>query len=481
MLMEAMPHIQSFRDATVVIKYGGHAMIERPTLLWWNCSDDVMLAIACAGFGLSVAVALGLENALVMTALWALYMSIAHVGQIFYGYGWEILLLEAGFLAIFFCPLDRLRPFSRRYPPPEVLVWMLRWLTFRLMFGAGLIKLRGDACWRDLTCLEWHYETQPLPNPLSWLFHRLPSGFHAGSVLFNHFVELLVPFALFLPRPWRSRAAVIIIAFQFILILSGNLSMLNWLSIVVVLGCFDDGALLRAVPKRLRQRVRTWVEQREPSALRGPLRRPLLIGLSLVIGFLSIEPAINLLSPRQRMNASFNPLHIVNTYGAFGAVGKERHEIIIEGTAAVDPTAVEPPAVEPTAVEPTDEAKWVEYEFKCKPGDVDRRPCAIAPYHYRLDWQVWFAAMSRVEHQPWLIHLVYKLLRGDAEGTELLEDNPFPEAPPRWIRIEHYRYRFTDWGEAGWWKRERIGSYMRAVSLDDPTLLGIVAQRNWNR
>jgi len=212
---------------------GSGVFLRLPTIFWLDGSDEAFRAGGWIGLGLSLLVLGGLANAPILFVLWLLYMSFVHVGQIFYGYGWEILLLETGFLAIFLAPLGNPRPFAKRSPPSPVVIVLLRWLVFRLMFGAGLIKLRGDPCWRDLTCLVFHYETQPNPNPLSWYFHQAPVWFHKLEVLFNHLVELVVPFFVFGPRRPRLAAGALVVVFQVLLILSGNLSFLNWLTIAV--------------------------------------------------------------------------------------------------------------------------------------------------------------------------------------------------------------------------------------------------------
>jgi hypothetical protein len=440
------------------------AFWQSPTIFLWTGASEAALAAVCwVGTLLSLAVLAGVTNAAVQLALWALYFSLVQVGQIFYGYGWEFQLLETGFLAIFLCPLGSLAPFPKTAPPP-VVIWLLRWLVFRVMLGAGLIKLRGDPCWRDLTCLVYHYETQPVPSPLSYLFNALPRSVHQGGVIVNHLVELGVPWFAFGPRRVRHVAGVLLVAFQVVLILSGNLSFLNWLTIVPALACFDDSALGRLFPTATRARALAVAEQAVP----GLLARRVSYVLAAVVAVLSVEPVLNLFSPGQAMNASFGRLHLVNTYGAFGSVGRERFEVILEGTSdeVVD-----------------DRTVWREYELPCKPGDVRRRPCLITPYHYRLDWQMWFAAFTGPERQPWLIHLVYELLRGDREVKSLLAGDPFPDRPPRWIRAERYRYRFTRPGDGSgaWWERTRTAPYLRPFSVDDPALLRIVESMGWAR
>ena len=449
-----LPAHDMFERVRESIGGGPLAFLRLPTLFWLSDSDAAFRLFGWVGLAGSLVLLAGFANVPLLAGLWFLYMSYVHAGGLFYGYGWEILLLEAGFLAIFLAPLVRLHPFARGSDPPSPLViTLLRWLTFRLMLGAGLIKLRGDPCWRDLTCLVFHYETQPNPNVLSWYLHQLPAWFHRLEVLFNHVVELVAPWFYFGPRRARLVAGVLTVVFQALLIVSGNLSFLNWLTIAVAVACFDDGLLQRLVPHGLRDRLArrvAGVEERKPRAL-------ITYALALVIAFLSLNPVLNMLSPGQVMNTSFDPFDLVNTYGAFGSIGRERFEIVLEGT---------------SAARPDESAEWREYEFVCKPGDPRRRPCWISPYHHRLDWQMWFAAMPGAGTEPFLVHLVAKLLEGDPGARGLLARDPFGETPPRFVRARYYRYRFTKPGDASgaWWSRELAGEYLPALSRDDPRL-----------
>uniref|UniRef100_A0A2K6EXF7 Lipase maturation factor n=1 Tax=Propithecus coquereli TaxID=379532 RepID=A0A2K6EXF7_PROCO len=331
----------------------------------------------------------------------------------------------------------------------------------------GLIKIRGDPCWRDLTCMDFHYETQPVPNPMAYYLHRSPWWFHRFETLSNHFLELVVPFFLFLGRRMCILHGLLQILFQVVLIVSGNLSFLNWLTIVPSLACFDDaalGPLFPSGPRSLKGRV--LAVQQEDARGAGPpprlgcvVRRAANLSLGVLVAWLSVPVVLNLLNAKQVMNASFGPLRIVNTYGAFGSVTKERTEVILQGTAS--PNASAPDAV------------WEDFEFQCKPGDPRRRPCLISPYHYRLDWLMWFAAFQTYEHNEWIIHLAGKLLANDPEALSLLALSPFSgRDPPRWVRGEHYRYKFSRPGgrhaaEGKWWVRKRIGPYFPALGLRD--------------
>ena len=306
----------------------GEAWVRLPTLFWFGASDTALYVVAYLGLVLSLFVLFGFASSIVLFVLWLLYLSIVQAGQVFWGYGWESLLLETGVLAAFLAPPLDPRPFPANESPPKAVIWLLRWLLFRLMLGAGLIKLRGDECWRDLTCMVTHYETQPLPNPLSWYLHKLPLAVQKGSVLFNHYAELVAPFMLFWPRRLRLVGGVSVVAFQLLLVISGNLSWLNWLTITIAIACFDDQALLRICPARWRAKIERHATQHPSSKP----RRFTVYGFVAVIGVLSLNPVINLFSPSQRMNSSFDPLYLVNTYGAFGSIGKERYEIVLEGT-----------------------------------------------------------------------------------------------------------------------------------------------------
>lgn len=444
---------------------GSVGYFELPTLFWITSSDSMLRGAALVGVLLSAFAVLGFSNSIVMAVLWVLYESFTHVGQIFYGYGWELLLLEAGFLSIFLVAPLSLRAFPRS-PPPIAVVWLERWLLFRLMLGAGLIKIRGDSCWTELTCLSYHYETQPNPGPLSWYFDALPMWADKAGVVFNHFVELVVPFGVFGPRRLRHAAGLLVIIFQTTLILSGNLSFLNWLTIAVALSCFDDEAFLAVMPPALRSKVGLSLSRaREQAAVVSRTRRRVILGLVFGVGILSVAPVVNLIMPDQRMNASFEPLHLVNTYGAFGSVDRVRHEVVIEGTSG-------------DALGP-DELVWKEYAFHCKPGDVRRRPCLVTPYHYRLDWQMWFAGHQRGARDTWFVKLVYELLRGNRHVTALLERDPFAGSRPRFVRALLYEYEFSHDLRKAYWDRHLLGEYLRPMAIDDAALQEFLAERGF--
>ncbi|MBV8069442.1 MAG: lipase maturation factor family protein [Acidobacteriaceae bacterium] len=426
-----------------------------PSLFFWLPRDWAFVAFSWAGIVLSSLVIAGIatrytwSNAVVWAAIYLIYLSFVNVGQTFYAFGWESILLEACFFAIFLGG-------SRAVPQP-IPIYLFRWLLFRIMFGAGLIKLRGDECWRNLTCLYYHYETQPMPNPLSWYFHWAPHWVNKGGVLFNHFSELVVPFFYFVPQPVAGIAGLITIAFQCSIIASGNLSWLNWLTLFLAFSTLDAKFFSGLVK------------------LSTPALHPVLpptqwvnYALLLLVVLMSIPVITNMLSARQIMNTSFNSLHLVGTYGAFGSITQTRYEVIVEGTS----DAVITPAT-----------RWREYQFKGKPGDVNERPWQIAPYHLRLDWLMWFAAMGSYQNYPWFVNFAAKLLQGDKSVLSLLRANPFPGKPPHFIRAQLYEYHFTTPDEHrathAWWKRTFTEQWFPVVSLDSPGFRQVLQSQGW--
>jgi hypothetical protein len=416
-----------------------------PSVFQLHWSDRFFAACCWAGIALSGAALAGLVERAPLWVwmacwglLWALYLSIVNVGQLWYGFGWESLLLEAGFLAIFLGPAE--------VAPPVLILWALRWLLFRLEFGAGLIKLRGDSCWRDLTCLRYHHETQPMPNAASWYFHHLPPRLHTVEALANHATQLVVVWGLLMPQPVATVAAVVVLVTQGYLVLSGNFAWLNWLTLVLATSVIDGRVWSAVLP----------VEP--PATLAAPTWHAVVV-LVVAAGLLvlSVRPARNLVSRRQVMNASFDPLHLVNTYGAFGSVTRVRDEVVVEGTADPDPGP---------------ETVWQEYEFRGKPGDVHRRPPQVAPYHLRLDWLMWFVGIQPRYGARWLLPFARLLLVGDRATLRLLRRSPFPpESPPAFVRMRLFRYRFTTRAErratGAWWVRSPVGVLLDPVSLDD--------------
>jgi hypothetical protein len=417
---------------------------QSPSIFHWRYSDRMLVVVCWVGVVLAASVIVGLPQRapswvimILFLLVWAAYLSIVNVGQTFYSFGWESLLCEAGFIVAFLG--------SNEVAPPLTIIIFIRWLVFRLEFGAGMIKIRGGDEWRDLTALYYHHETQPMPNPVSWFVHHLPKWFHRGEVLGSHFAQLIVPFFLFAPQPVASVAAAIIILTQLWLVFTGNFAWLNWITIVLAFAAVDDRAFKLVFPA-----VTVSGEGRVPEA---PLWFVIVVlAATVFLLVLSYRPLVNLFSRRQLMNASFNRYHLVNAYGAFGTVTKERFEVVVEGSHAEDPG----------------DADWVAYEFKGKPTDPARMPPQIAPYHLRLDWLMWFLALGSPDTR-WFEVFMVRLLEGDAPTLRLLGKNPFPSAPPRWIRARVFLYRFSTSAERrttkAWWVRTEMGLIVTPVSL----------------
>jgi hypothetical protein len=418
----------------------------RPTLFRWRYSDRLLRSVCVFGLAVSALLVLGLPQTgppwlpmIAFLALWFLYMSIVNVGQTFYGFGWEVLLLEAGFTVAFLG--------SDQTPPPATILVLVVWLVFRLEFGAGMIKMRGGREWRDLTAMFYHHETQPMPGPLSRQAHLLPRPLHKVEVLGNHFAQLVVPFFLFAPQPVAGIAAGIIILTQLWLVGSGNFAWLNWAAIILAFAAVSDPVAHAVFP---------FIPLEWHSGATTPVWwHVVVLAVTLLLLVFSYRPLLNLVSREQLMNASFNRWRLVNAYGAFGTVTKQRIEVVVEGTSDEDPDA-------------PDEA-WLEYGFKGKPGDVRRMPRQWAPYHLRLDWMMWFLPLRTV-HEEWLYRFLDKLLAADPPTLRLLGHDPFDGGRPRWVRVQTYLYRFASRAEfrttGERWVRVPLYEAIPPMSLD---------------
>lgn len=419
-----------------------------PSLFHWRYSDRLLVAVGWTGVVVAAALVAGLPQAgppwvplVAFLVLWVLYLSVVNVGQVFYGFGWESLLLEAGFLVAFLG--------SRDVSPPLPVLVLLWWLVLRLELGAGLIKWRGDRAWRDLTALYYHHETQPMPGPLSRWFHLLPRPLHRVEVAANHVTQLVVPFLLLVPGPVASAGAGVVVVTQLWLVLSGNFAWLNWLTIVLALSAVTDDAIAWALRP-------LGVDAPDASSVEpGPASLwfvAVVLAVAVLCVVLSWWPLRNLLSRHQRMNASFNAWHLINAYGAFGSITRRRTEVVVEGTLDDDPAT----------------ASWQEYEFRGKPGDVRRVPRQVAPYHLRLDWAMWFLGLGSSAQLSWFVPFLARLLEADRPTLRLLARDPFDGRPPRWVRARLYRYRFSTRAErresGRVWQRENLGLMVDAQS-----------------
>ena len=441
---------QAFLD-DVAEGYGPERYRLLPTVGWLNASDDALTKYCIIGFVCALLAMSGVLVRVMLLTCWALYLSLFHLGRDFLGFQWDVLLLETAFLAMFLAP-GRLFPrMAEEDRVPMAPLWLLRCLLFRLMFASGNVKL-DDQTWRELNALSVHYETQPLPTTLAWYAHQLPAWFQQFSVVTMFAIELIIPFFIFLPRTYRVIGCAIMIAFQFFIILTGNYCFFNWLAIALCVLLLDDDHWQAMLPERLKQFIQL------PEGLKPPgrIRRGLGIAFAVSMILLSIVPMSRLLStepewlePLRQVHRQTAPFALVNGYGLFAHMTVVRPEIDIEGSA--------------------DGETWLPYRFKWKPGPLDARPRQVAPHQPRLDWQMWFAALSPEPQPAWFNGLLFRLLQGEPSVTALFAHNPFPDEPPKFVRAVYYQYAFTDLEtrqETGqWWNRSKIGLYRPSVSL----------------
>lgn len=423
-----------------------------PTLAWLGSSDTALRAMSAGGVAASVLLIFDIAPLVVLPLLWALYLSLVTVGQDFLSFQWDSLLLEAGFLAIFLAPRQLWPRPARRAPTPKWPRWLLWFLLFKLMVSSGTVKLAsGDSTWRNLTALEYHYYTQPLPTPVAWYLHLAPPWFQHASVVFLFVIELAVPFLIFAPRLWRFVGGGLLILLQILIALTGNYAFFNLLTIALCVLLYDDAFLARLFPGRLAEWLRA-----APSTVRTiSFRRWLTAPLALLLFAAGVLQLAELLSLQWVPPSAFqllsllDPLRISNGYGLFAVMTRSRPEIIIEGS--------------------NDGESWLAYDFKYKAGDPSHAPRWVEPFQPRLDWQMWFAALGDYRDNAWFARLMVRLLQGSPPVLALLARNPFPHAPPRYVRAEIYDYQFTSWSErratGDWWSRRRLGEYSPTLGL----------------
>ena len=410
-----------------------------PSLFWVNSSDTALVAGAVVGMVLGLLVVVDRWTRLALIGLFALYLSYVYAGQAFMSFQWDALLLEVGFLSIFLTGGSR------------IVVWLYRWLVFRYLFMAGVVKLlSGDPAWHDLTALEYHFWSQPLPTPLAWYAAQLPSWLLIAGTGATLVVELGSVFLIFLPRRLRAMAAGCVLSFQLLIVLTGNYNFFNLLTMLLCVFLFDDAALRRGTGPRLE----TLAQRR----MRLPGRAATLIATMLAV--IVVPVGLNRiwqtllrtdLPVLGALSRVVSPLSIVNPYGLFAVMTTSRPEIVIEGS--------------------VDGKEWREYVFRYKPGPPSRPPLWNIPHQPRLDWQMWFAALGSARENPWIVMLMWRLLEGSPPVLALLESNPFIGGPPKYVRGRLYDYRFTDrrthLQTGQWWVRRLEGLYFPQVSTAD--------------
>ena len=426
--------LNTVRDQT-----GGAAWFELPTLFWLDAGDAALVAGAVAGMVLALLVVIGRMVRSALAGAFVLYLSYFHAGQDFMMFQWDLLLLEAGFLAMFL-------PGGSR-----IVIWLFRWLAFRFMFMAGAVKLlSGDPTWRDLTALQYHFETQPLPTPLAWYAAQLPHWLLAGGTAATLAIEVGVVFLAFAPRRPRAIAAVSVLALEILIALTGNYNFFNLLTMLLCVFLLDDAALQRLVPARLAARIaaRSGQPGRAATAFAAALA---LIVVPIGINRVWLLFADEGIPVADSLTGLTSPLCIVNSYGLFAVMTTTRPEVVVEGSA--------------------DGRTWREYEFRYQPGTQTRRPSWNIPHQPRLDWNLWFAALGGTWELPWFNNFLLRLLQGSRPVLALIAVDPFPEHPPRYVRATLYDYRYADpathAATGQWWVRRRLREFSPVVSLPD--------------
>jgi hypothetical protein len=408
--------------------------LQLPTLFWINASDPALIGSSILGCLAALLVMFNRWTRPALIGAFILYLSLFHASHPFLNFQWDILLLETGFLAIFLTPQS------------SIVILLFRWLLFRLRFMSGLSKFSiGDPAWANLTALDTYFEVQPLPNPVAWYVHQFPEWLLRFGTAGTLFVELVVPFMMFLPRRWRFAAAWITIFWQVLIILTSNHNWINFLTIVLCLFLFDDRALQRVLPQRVCTNL-AW--QPEPAGRTDTLRRIAVGMLATFIVTTSTLKLYELATMHKFTGVTGSVLNyaliysVANKYHIFPTMTTERIELELLGS--------------------YDGKEWKPYRFKYKPDVLDERPQFIIPHQPRLDWQMWFVTLHP-RHMPWFEDFLVALLNNSPAVTELLQHNPFVDGPPRYIRVEAYRYNFTNSAEreqtGNWWRREALGPF----------------------
>lgn len=402
---------------------GTRAFLRFPSIFWISANDTFITASAVLGVCLSIYLLAGLPPLPALILLWLIYLSFASLGQEFLSFQWDALLLETGFMTIFL-------PLAAPASPVVCLAFQL--FIFRFMLSAGTVKLTShDPNWRNLRAMCFHYETQPIPNRIAWYAHQLPEGIQKLSTLGTFLFELIVPFLVLGPAPFKLACFCLLAFFQGLIILTGNYGFFNCLTIVLAVPLLEDRYL--GFPGRSLA-----------AATSIPLLNKLAGAVFCIVILLNILQIIRLfVRPHwaSRILALCGRWQISNPYGLFAVMTTERYEFIIEGS--------------------RDLKAWLPYEFRWKPGDSAGPPRQAAPHQPRLDWQMWFAALNPGYVETWLSRLVQRLLEGSPAVLGLFRTIPFGPAPPEYIRLAVYRYYFTDpatkRASGRWWNRTEIG------------------------
>jgi lipase maturation factor 1 len=430
-----------------------------PTVLWMGASDRALLALCWVGIAASILVVLNLWPRASLLICFACFVSFVCVAQEFSSFQSDGMLLEAGFIALFFVPAGVRPGLGVASPPSRASLYLLRWEWFRIYFESGVVKIQsGDQSWRHLTAMDDYYQNGPLPTWIGWYVQHLPHWFHASASFYTLLAELALVWMVFLPRRARIACFCMLAPFQISIILTANYTFLNYLVFLLSIFLLDDRTIQWVLPARVREwlkgpadalardeRRRTW------RATIAPLRR-LVAGVCLGLVFYSTTtqllwmfwPGLPLPASAVRM---LEPFRIANQYGLFAVMTHERYEIEFQGT--------------------SDGKAWTPYVFRFKPQNLDAPPGLYAPYQPRFEWCLWFASLESWRENRFVVWTEERLLKNEPDVLQLFAANPFASAPPVRVRAVLYQYWFTDMKtkrETGnWWRRELIGEYAPAL------------------
>jgi lipase maturation factor 1 len=466
-----------------------------PTLLWLASGPHMLTALCWVGMGASLLLALNAWPRGTLAICFVCFLSFVSAAQDFSGYQSDGMLLEAGFIALFFAP-PGIRPgLGTAWRPSRASLFLLQWEWFRIYFESGVAKIiGGDPEWRNFTAMDEYYQNGPLPTWIGWYMQHLPHWFHASTVFATLALELVLVWMLFLPRRWRIACFFIVTPWQLVVILTANYTFLNYLVLVLGFLLLDDRFLQRFLPQRWKngfaatgaeddpmasepstpgeaQETSTELPQPEPSILRGwrsSFRQPLkILKLSLVsvvltwIFYATTVELIWMFSALPLPTApveALEPFRIANRYGLFGVMTRGRYEIEFQGS--------------------DDGKTWVSYPFRYKPQDINTPPGIYAPYQPRFDWNLWFASLGSWREYPIVPRTEIRLLSNDKDVLALFEKNPFPHEPPRQVRAVIWQYWFTTVSERRtqglWWRRQFLGLYAPTLEREpDGTIRGV--------
>jgi hypothetical protein len=431
-----------------------------PSLSWLADGDFLLLAQCWLGGLLAIAMCAGFFPGACALACWALYLSLMSVGEAFGNFQWDAMLLETSLLAALWLPWRARPDWAVESHAQKIGRWLLWWLFVRMMIESGVVKLTwGDKTWLGYSALDYHFETQPLPLWTAWYAHQAPRWLLRAASWITYFVEIATPALLLAPSRWRflrHGAVLLQVLLQLGILTTGNYTYFNWLTITLCVPFLDDS--FRGFRKLRAQSPDAWRRHW------WPLIPACSLALASVIcsfgGFTSAFSGLagqetemrRMTEEIRRDGHSHTPwlasLRSFNGYGLFRTMTLSRPEFILEGSA--------------------DGVNWHEYEFPYKAGDVYRRPALAAPFQPRLDWQMWFAALSPQHYGYLLERLMRRILEGEPAVLALLEKNPFSSAPPRYVRLSFYDYHFTRAEDhtAAWWKRDFKGS-TQPLSLEN--------------